>query len=149
MMRICSGFLFPILVVVLLVTTSVFHSAFAESLKCSALSELPDYAWQKTASFPDWKNYTDDTLAMNSMISFQGYHGQGFLVLNVSEKTESFTLYVNGKKADTENAKGLVYVDISETVKDGVNTIQISNILPPGGAGRRDASCEEGKKAAW
>ena len=38
---------------------------------------------QKTASFPDWKNYTDDTLAMNSMISFQGYHGQGQLMLDV------------------------------------------------------------------
>ncbi|MBO7663087.1 MAG: serine hydrolase, partial [Clostridia bacterium] len=130
MMHIFSRFLFPILLVVLLVTTSVIHTGFAETLDCSALSELPDYAWQKTASFPDWKDYTDDTLAMNSMISFQGYHGQGFLVLNVSEKTEAFTLYVNGVKADTGNAKGLVYIDISEAAKDGVNTVQISNILP-------------------
>ena len=129
MMRIFSGCFFLFLLLVLLVTAS-FHSAIAEPLNCSALSGLPDYEWQKTASFPDWKNYTDDTLALNSMISFQGYHGQGFLVLDVSEETESFTLYINGEKADTEKTKGLVYIDISEATKDGVNTVQISNILP-------------------
>ena len=132
MIRAFSGLFFVVLLAALLVTASGFHSTFAESMSCSALSELPDYAWQKTASFPDWKNYTDDTLAMNSMISFQGYHGQGFLILNVPEKTESFNLYVNGVKADTGNAKGLMYVDISEAAKDGVNTVQISNILPTG-----------------
>ena len=58
-MRILSGHFFLILLAGLLVTASAFHSAAAESLKCSALSELPDCAWQKTASFPDWKNYTD------------------------------------------------------------------------------------------
>ena len=130
MLCIFSDLFFLILLAALFATASVFHSASAETLNCSALSELPDYEWQKTASFPDWKNYTDDTLAMNSMISFQAYHGQGFLILDVSEKTESFTLYVNGEKADTRDAKGLVYVDISEAAKDGVNTIQISNILP-------------------
>ena len=132
MMRIFSGFFFWFLLLALLMTVSVVHAASAESLNCSALDELPDYAWQKTASFPDWKNYTDDTLAMNSMISFRGYHGQGFLVLEVSEQTDAFTLYVNGVKADTGNAKGLVYVDISAAAKDGVNTLQISNILPLG-----------------
>ena len=114
MLCIFSDLFFLILLAALFATASVFHSASAETLNCSALSELPDYEWQKTASFPDWKNYTDDTLAMNSMISFQGYHGQGFLILDVSEKTESFTLYVNGERADTRDAKGLVYVDISE-----------------------------------
>lgn len=130
MMRFFSGLFSLILLVALFMTASVSHSASAESLDCSALSGLPDFEWQKTASFPDWKNYTDDTLAMNSMISFQGYHGQGFLVLNAPEKTESFTLYVNGVKADVTNAEGFVYVDISGAAKDGVNTVQISNILP-------------------
>ena len=32
---------------------------------------VPQAQWQKTASFPDWKGYTDDALAMNSMVSFQ------------------------------------------------------------------------------
>lgn len=128
--RVFSGLVFLVLMAALLSAAFAFCSASAEPLVCSVLSELPDYAWQKTASFPDWKNYTDDTLAMNSMISFQGYHGQGFLVLSVSEETESFTLYVNGEKADTVKTKDLVYVDISEAAKDGVNTVQISNILP-------------------
>ena len=59
MMRIFSGLFCVVLLAALLVTASAFHSAAAESLNCSALSELPDCAWQKTASFPDWKNYTD------------------------------------------------------------------------------------------
>lgn len=130
MMRIFSGFLSLVLLVALLTAAPVFPSALADSLACSALSALPDCEWQKSASFPDWKNYTDDTLAMNCMLSFQGYHGQGFLVLDVSEKTESFTLYVNGVKADVKDAKGLAYLDISGVAKDGVNTVQLSNILP-------------------
>ena len=93
---------------------------------------IPSWEWQKTASFPDWKNYTDDTLAMNSMISFQGYHGQGRLMLDVSEETESFNLYVNGVKADLYGMGGILSVDFSAVAADGINTLQISNILPLG-----------------
>ena len=96
------------------------------------VDEIPSREWQKTASFPDWKNYTDDTLAMNSMISFQGYHGQGVLFLELSEETESFSMYVNGVKADMHKTGSLLSADISEAAKDGINTVQISNILPLG-----------------
>ena len=93
---------------------------------------IPAWEWQKTASFPDWKNYTDDTLAMNSMISFRGYHGQGRLMLEVSEETESFSLYVNGVKAELYGMGGILSVDFSAVAEDGINTLQISNILPLG-----------------
>ena len=53
MMRIFSGFFVWFLLLALLMTVSVVHAASAESLNCSALDELPDYAWQKTASFPE------------------------------------------------------------------------------------------------
>ena len=53
------------------------------------LDAVPRADWQKTAAFPDWKGYTDDTLAMNSMISFQAYHGQGTICLSVPGDVES------------------------------------------------------------
>ena len=93
---------------------------------------IPAREWQKTAAFPDWKGYTDDTLAMNSMISFYGYHGQGEVFLDVSEETESFCLYVNGVKAEPDGKAGILSVDISKAAKDGINTLQISNIMPLG-----------------
>ena len=96
------------------------------------VSEIPAREWQKTAVFPDWKGYTDDTLALNSMISFYGYHGQGQIFLDVSDETESFSLYVNGVKAEPDETGGIFSADISAAAKDGVNTLQISNILPLG-----------------
>ena len=96
------------------------------------VSEIQAREWQKTAVFPDWKGYTDDTLALNSMISFYGYHGQGQIFLDVSDETESFSLYVNGVKAEPDEKGGIFSGDISAAAKDGVNTLQISNILPLG-----------------
>ena len=99
----------------------------------SQAESLPEWGWQKQAVFPDWKGYTDDTLAMNSMLSFQGWHGQGALWIRVSDEVEAFALYVNGKKLDTAAMKGGVWrVDISRESVDGVNTLQVSNILPLG-----------------
>ncbi len=97
------------------------------------LSAVPEYGWQKTASFPDWKGYTDDTLAMNSMLSYRGSHGQGSLFLRVSDAVESFVLYVNGVRFDTSAlGAGAWQLDISGAAVDGTNTLQVSGILPLG-----------------
>ncbi len=127
-----------VLITMILMITSC-ATCFAEApeeekpvLTAVQINGIPSWGWQKTASFPDWKNYTDDTLAMNSMISFQGYHGQGQLMLQVSEETESFNLYVNGVKADLGGMGGVLSVDFSAAAKDGINTLQISNIMPLG-----------------
>ena len=102
-------------------------------LSAAVAAAIPEYQWQKTAAFPDWKGYTDDTLAMNSMLSFQFWHGQGTLWLSVSEEVESFTLYVNGVPCDTSGmTAGAWTVDISGVSADGTNTVQVSNILPLG-----------------
>ena len=94
---------------------------------------VPQFEWQKTASFPDWKGYTDDTLAMNSMVSFQFFHGQGTIWLSVPDAVERYTLYVNGIKYDTEGlTDGVWQIDISADTVDGVNTLQISNAFPLG-----------------
>jgi CubicO group peptidase (beta-lactamase class C family) len=83
-------------------------------------------------SFPDWKGYTDNTLAMNSMYSFKGYHGQGELFLTISGKVESFDMFVNGTPVDTGEITSLGdwRIDISSVTKNGENTVQVSNIVP-------------------
>jgi len=88
--------------------------------------------WQGKAVFPDWKGYTDDTLAMNCSYSFFGYHGQGTLHLTLKEEVTYFQLYVNGILVDTSEMKGgkSYAVDISELTRNGENTIQVSNIMP-------------------
>jgi len=97
------------------------------------MESIPEYEWQKRAVFPDWKGYTDDTLAMNSMLSFQGWRGQGALWLAVADGVEGFTLYVNGHKVDTASVGGGAWtVDLSGVSVDGVNTVQVSNITPLG-----------------
>lgn len=63
-------------------------------------------------------------------MSFYGYHGQGRLFVEASKETESFNLYVNGVKADVSGKGGVFSLDISAAAKDGVNTLQVSNILP-------------------
>ena len=129
--------------IVLLGSTLLSGAAFGEgakaavpgagSLSAADIAAVPENQWQKTAVFPDWKGYTDDTLAMNSMLSFQYWHGQGTLWLSVSEEVDSFSLYVNGVPCDTSGiTAGAWAVDISDVSSDGVNTVQVSNILPLG-----------------
>lgn len=123
------------LAMALALVLSLAPAAFAAELPeltVTQETELPARDWQKTASFPDWKGYTDNTLALNSTVSFYGYHGQGRLFVEVAEETESFNLYVNGVKADVSGKSGVFSVDISAAAKDGVNTLQVSNILPLG-----------------
>ena len=93
-----------------------------------------DLEWQAKGTFPDWKGYTDDTLAMNSMYSFFGYHGQGVIYLKSGEALKSLRLYVNGIRIDTAavGGGGVFSVDISSVSRDGENTIQVSNIVPFG-----------------
>ncbi len=95
--------------------------------------EIPEYGWQRQAVFPDWKGYTDDTLAMNHMVSFDYYHGQGTIWLHASEEVDSFILYVNGTRFEFPEAGGRSFsVDISGLSVDGTNTLQVSNIQPRG-----------------
>ncbi len=85
-------------------------------------------------SFPEWKGYTDDTLVLNSMYSFPGYHDQGKLYFRVSDAVESFRMYINGHPIDTEDLAGetLWVVDFSDCSINGMNTVQVSNITPSG-----------------
>ncbi len=75
--------------------------AFSFAAAAFAENESIDSAMQ--AVFPDWKGYTDDTLAMNSMYSFIGYHGQGTVYVQISDKVDDFRMYVNGHAVQTDD----------------------------------------------
>ena len=96
--------------------------------------ELPPAGTLPQVVFPDWKGYADDTLAMNSMYSFYGCHGQGTVYVSVSGAVESFSMYINNAPVATDQmeAGGTYRVDFSSCALDGVNTLQVSNICPAG-----------------
>ena len=106
--------------------------AFAgEVIKTEKVRAAPDGEWQCEAAFPDWKGYVDDTLALNSMVSFDGWHGQGYFYVTLHEDTESLRLFVNGCEADVSFMRGgeSCRVDFSAVAKDGKNTIQVTGFL--------------------
>ena len=93
---------------------------------------LPEASWQTDVRFPDWKGYVDDTLAMNGMVSFVGYHGQGSVYVTVADHVTDFSMYVNNTQVDTTEMSGgkSYWIDISDVVMNGRNTVQISGIRP-------------------
>ena len=117
---------------VILIAIGLFlSSSTVSSIKTKKLDEIVTGTWQSEVKFPDWKGWVDNTLAMNSMYSFDGYKDQGVLYLTVDEKVESFDLFVNNTRVDSSKMKNGVYeVDYSKVAVDGMNTIQVSNIKP-------------------
>ena len=102
-----------------------------EKIKVNKIESIASGTWQAELKFPDWKGYVDDTLAMNSMYSFDGCKDQGKLYFTVGENVESFDLFINNKKVNTKNMKNGIYeVDISKIAMTGINTLQVSNITP-------------------
>lgn len=104
------------------------------NVKVSQLSGLPGGQWQAQPVFPAWAGYVDDTLALNSMFTFQHYSGQGTLYVALEAGVASFALFVNNKPINTaQMAGGGVYaVDISGCTLNGDNTIQVSAVQPAG-----------------
>lgn len=90
--------------------------------------------WQGEPVFPNWKGYTDDTLAMNHMYTFMGYAGQGTLCVEPEAGVTGFNLFVNNRQINTAAmaAGGVWNVDISGQTINGRNTIQVDGIRPRG-----------------
>ncbi len=103
-----------------------------EVLTAEEEEALSGASWQGDPVFPDWKGYTDDTLAMNSMYSFSFRHGQGRIYIKADPSVESFSLYVNGVKIPDRSLTGghTAAVDISSLTLNGTNTVQVTGILP-------------------
>ena len=94
-------------------------------------ASLPKCDFQKEASFPDRLGGVDDTLAMNSVLSFKSYKDQGTIYLSVEEGVESFDLYVNSVKCEEDlSMAGNYKLDIAKIAVNGSNSLQISNIEP-------------------
>lgn len=109
---------------------SVNNKANEKIVAVSKMNNMITGTWQAEVSFPDWKGYVDDTLAMNSMHSFDGVEDQGKLYFTIGDSVESFDLFVNNQKVDTNDMKNGIYeVDISKVAKNGINTIQVSNVV--------------------
>ena len=126
------------IIIFLLIVTIIGSLVVIYNYKCNyskiEISKLDNDltgTWQAEVKFPDWKGYVDDSLAMNSMYSFDGVKNQGKLYITIEEKVESFELYVNNNKIDTKDMEtGIYEVDISKITNNGINTLQISNIEP-------------------
>lgn len=117
---------------ILLILLVSCTSSFSAQRSITKINSLPLGDWQKTVKFPDWRGKVDDTLALNSMISFHFWHGQGKAYVQTGDKTKRFNMFINGTRISTSNVnpKGIYEVDISPYTIDGINTIQISNIEP-------------------
>ena len=59
--------------------------------KINQIDFLPSAQWQKTANFPNWLGRVDDTLALNSMVSFHFWHSQGKIYIKISDRVKKFT----------------------------------------------------------
>ena len=104
----------------------------SKGLEAVEVEALPNGGWQLAASFPDWKGSPDNSLAMNSMVNFEGRHGQGRFYVAPTEGITSFSIYVNEVPVDTSGMEaGKVYeVDYSGIALDGFNSVQVTDILP-------------------
>ncbi len=121
---------YSFLLVLLVGSLMFFPVAMAEDTVLP-VNHIPQSQWQKTGAFPDWTGRVDNTLAMNSMMSFFFRARQGTLYVRVSDQVESFRMYVNETAIDTEKMPaGLYALDISSMTRDGANTVQITNIHP-------------------
>ncbi len=92
---------------------------------------------QADITFPDYMNYVDDTLIVNSMFTFKGYKGQGKLYITCSNGLESVRIFINGKEINVTEAcknNGKTYeVDFSDVSVNDRNTIQVTNFVPETG----------------
>ena len=64
----------------------ILSGAKATDVAVTKMDKMISGTWQAEVKFPDWKGWVDNTLAMNSMYSFDGYKGQGKLYFTIDEK---------------------------------------------------------------
>ena len=120
-----------LLAIAIVVSIWIVKGNIDNKVTSKKIENIPEGTWQAEVTFPDWKGYIDDSLAMNSMYSFDSYKDQGKIYLNVNEDVEEYDLFVNNVKINTDDIKkGIYEIDISKITKNGTNTLQISNIEP-------------------
>ena len=91
--------------------------------------------FQRSLSFPDWNNgKIDDTLAMNNMVGFIMFHGQGCIYVTPHKPVTGFRLYVNNIEMDVSSVKPeeRTRIDISRYTRDGMNSLMVLCVEPEG-----------------
>ena len=96
------------------------------------MESIPSFQWLREASFPDRLTEIDDTLAMNSTLSFFGYTGQGILYLESDPSVESFDLYIDSHKVEEIQTGKTYQIEYGNIAINGNNTLQVSNIIGEG-----------------
>ena len=121
-----------ILLMVFLLGLSFFRrSNINYNVTAKKIDILANGTWQGEIKFPNWRGYVDDSLALNSMYSFDGYKDQGEIYITIDKKVKDYDLFINNKKINTKDMKNGIYeLDISRVAINGSNTIQVTNIEP-------------------
>ncbi|MBQ6333809.1 MAG: serine hydrolase [Erysipelotrichaceae bacterium] len=107
--------------------TDIQEDNIDKAFICEEINVLPEYEWQKSVSFPDRLGSIDDTLAMNSIIGFEGYSGQGELYLQAKD-VSSFDLFINSVRCEGLESDKLYHIDYSAYAVNGTNSLQVSNV---------------------
>ncbi|PIE98356.1 MAG: penicillin binding protein PBP4B [Treponema sp.] len=89
------------------------------------------FGLQLDVSIPKKTQDYDDGILTNNFYQFTCFKGQGEIFFEVKD-IERFTCYLNEYKIDTSKIckNGLVKFNISDFVKNGVNILYVSNIVP-------------------
>ena len=100
------------------------------SITAETITALPEAKWQVETNFPDHLNYVDDTLALNSIIGFDGYKDQGELYLQINSDLKSFNLFINSGDFHLEDLKkgDLYKISYKDFALNGRNSLQISSL---------------------
>lgn len=102
-----------------------------KTFRIEEISALPVFQWQKELSFPDRQGNIDDTLAMNSIIGFDGYSGQGTLFVDAQD-VASFDLFINAHRVEGLQAGKIWRIDLADFSVNGKNHLQVSDIKGEG-----------------
>ncbi len=102
-----------------------------KTFRIEEISALPAFQWQKELSFPDRQGNIDDTLAMNSIVGFDGYSGQGTLFVDAQD-VDSFDLFINAHRVEGLQAGKICRIDHADFSVNGKNHLQVSDIKGEG-----------------
>ena len=131
MKKIIKITLFLLIIITIITIGLLLYKNNYKKVTILKLENMISGTWQAEINFPDWKGYVDDTLAMNSMYSFDGAKDQGKLYFTIGQDVQSFDLFINNHKINTQDIKNGIYeINISNISINGTNTIQVSNIIP-------------------
>ena len=103
---------------------------FSATFALYSQSEIDSF--QVDAFFPNWMNSSN--YSANNILPFYFYHEQGYVIFDLADECESFSLFINNQKVKTNEIKPgrSRILNISSYTRDGINTFQISNVKPAG-----------------